>query len=109
MYSMRVTVICLREMGRPVPRWRVSRLPSVTGRLVVGDRYHPTIRRTVRAARIITDSRDVPCPFPESIDIQIHCLSLQGQARRREAIAAGIISLILFVVGFAFAFHSVSQ
>ena len=77
---MRVTVICLREMGRPVPRWRVSRLPSGTGRLVVGDRYHPTIRRTVRVARIITDSRDVPCPFPELVDVQLLWVGEDGLA-----------------------------
>ena len=68
---MRVTVICLREKGRPIPRWRVSRLPSVTGRLVVEDKYHATIHRTVRIARIITESRDNPCPLPELVDVQL--------------------------------------
>jgi hypothetical protein len=68
---MRVTVICLREKGRPIPRWRISRLPTVTGRLVVEDKYHATIHRTVRIARMVTESRDNPCPLPELVDVQL--------------------------------------
>ena len=80
---MRVTVICLREKGRPIPRWRISSLPSVAGRLIVEDKFHATIHRTVRIARIITDSRDTPCPFPELVDVQLlwvgeHELAIAG-------------------------------
>ena len=77
---MRVTVICLREKGRPIPRWRVSRLPSVTGRLIVEDKFHATIHRTVRIARIVMDSRDTPCPFPDLVDTQLLWIGEDGLA-----------------------------
>ena len=77
---MRVTVICLRDKGRPIPNWRVCKIPSVTGDLVVEDKYHPTIHRTVRVARLITDSRDIPCPIPELVVAQLLRIRENGLA-----------------------------
>ena len=77
---MRVTVICLRDKGRPIPRWRVSGHHGITGRLIVEDKYHAKIHRTVRVARLITDSRDIPCPFPELVDAQLLWVNEEGLA-----------------------------
>lgn len=52
---MLCSVVLVRRLGVPVPRWQLGSLPSHVGQLIVRDEYQPDLGRYSRVADLVAN------------------------------------------------------